>query len=142
VLGEILPFESVAFEKGIEIKYDLIEEDIKVKGNASQLGQLTSILVDNAIEHSSGGDVEVRLTRNRGKAELKVINSGEEIPADKQKMLFERFYRVDDSRGAENNHYGLGLAIAKSIVDIHGGEISVKCEDGNVIFKVEIKTLR
>ena len=50
VIGEILPFESIAFEKGIEIDYDKVEDEINVNGNSSQLSQLVSILIDNAIE--------------------------------------------------------------------------------------------
>lgn len=142
VIGEILPFESIAFDKGVEINYDKVEDEIKVNGNSSQLSQLVSILIDNAIEHSSGGDIEVKLVKNHNKALLTVINNGEEIPVDKREMLFERFYRVNEARNDDGgNHYGLGLSIAKSIVDAHKGEITVDCKDGKVIFTVELKTV-
>lgn len=142
VLGEILAFESVAFEKGVEIDYDKIDDNIKVNGNASQLSQLASIMIDNAIEHSTGGNIEVTLLRNHGKATLTVVNNGDPIPKEKQALLFERFYRIDDSRNSESNHYGLGLSIAKSIVDAHKGDISVNCKEGKVIFKVSIKEVK
>lgn len=140
IIGEILPFESVAFDKGIEIDYDRIEDDIYVNGNTSQLSQLVSILIDNAIEHSTGGDIEVKLAKNHNKAVLTVINNGDEIPQEKRSLLFDRFYRVNEARNDDGgNHYGLGLSIAKSIVDAHKGEISVDCKDGKVIFEVSIK---
>ena len=142
VIGEILPFESIAFEKGIEIDYDKVEDEINVNGNSSQLSQLVSILIDNAIEHSTGGDIEVKLNKNHNKAALTVINNGEEIPEEKRALLFDRFYRLNEARNDDGgNHYGLGLSIAKSIVDIHKGEITVDCKDGKIIFEVSIKTV-
>lgn len=140
IIGEILPFESVAFDKGIEIDYDRIEDDICVNGNTSQLSQLVSILIDNAIEHSTGGDIEVKLSKIHNKAVLTVINNGDEIPQEKRALLFDRFYRLNEARNDDGgNHYGLGLSIAKSIVDAHKGEIAVDCKDGKVIFEVSIK---
>lgn len=142
VIGEILPFESIAFEKEIEIDYNNVEDDISVNGNSSQLSQLVSILIDNAIEHSTGGDIEVRLVRSHNKAVLTVINNGKEIPAEKRGLLFDRFYRINEARNDDGgNHYGLGLSIAKSIVDAHKGEITVDCRDGKVIFAVSIKAI-
>lgn len=139
LLGEILPFESVAYDKGIIIHYNKIEEEIKVTGNAAQLGRLVSILMDNAIEHSTGEVIEVTLSKKHGQAVLTVANDAEPIPEDKRLLLFERFYRMDDSRNSESNHYGLGLSIAKSIVDVHKGSIGIECRDGKVIFKVTLK---
>ncbi len=142
VIGEILPFESIAFEKGIEIDYEKIEDGITVNGNSSQLSQLVSILIDNAIEHSTGGNIEVSLGKNHNKAVLSVINNGDEIPEDKRALLFDRFYRVNEARNDDGgNHYGLGLSIAKSIVDAHKGEMTVDCKDGKVIFEVSLKTV-
>lgn len=142
VIGEILPFESIAFDKGINIDFDNIEDEIYVNGNSSQLSQLVSILIDNAIEHSTGGNIEMSLIKNHNKAVLTVINNGEPIPEDKKELLFDRFYRLNEARNDEGgNHYGLGLSIAKSIVGAHKGEINVNCKDGKVIFEVSLKTV-
>lgn len=139
VIGEILPFESVAYDKGIIINYDEVESGVTVKGNRASLGQLVSILVDNAIEHSTdSGEVVVKLSNVRGKAQLSVSNKGENIPEEKRELIFERFYRIDESRAEKKDHYGLGLAIAKSITESHGGEISVKSENGLITFTVKI----
>lgn len=138
VIGEILPFESVAYDKGIIINYDEVESGVTVKGNRASLGQLVSILVDNAIEHSTdSGEVVVKLSNVRGKAQLSVSNKGENIPEEKRELIFERFYRIDESRAEKKDHYGLGLAIAKSITESHGGEISVKFENGLITFTVK-----
>lgn len=138
VMGEVLPFESMAFERGMALESE-VEDGISVVGNATQLGRLTSILLDNAIRHSDGGsDVFLSLKRDHKSALLTVSNPGKEIPREKLDRLFERFYRVDDARSGEGAHYGLGLAIAKAVVETHGGEISVSCRDGRVIFTVTL----
>lgn len=142
VAGEALPFESVAFEKGLELKTD-ISDNIKVTGNSTQLKQLVSILLDNAIKHTNEkGDVFCKLIKENNFAKISVINKGDEIPKEQRKKLFERFYRVDDARNSESNHYGLGLAIAKAIVDSHKGKIEVLCYDGLVEFQVKIPLLK
>lgn len=134
--GEALPFESVAFEKGLLLDYD-IENSLIVDGNSVQLKQLVSILLDNAIRHGSGGKkVSLQLKKEHNSAKLSVINNGDPIPAEQQKHLFDRFYRVDPARNGEDKHYGLGLAIAKAIVTSHKGKISVACYDGKIKFSV------
>lgn len=138
VAGEMLPFESVAFEKGLVLNSN-ITNGITVEGNSTQLKQLISILLDNAIRHSKpDGEVRLTLTKDHGTAEISVINMGDEIPAEHRERIFERFYRVDTARNGEDKHYGLGLAIAKAIVDAHHGHIEVLCYNGLVEFRVSL----
>lgn len=141
VVGGVLPFESVAFEKGLAIETD-VKEKIFVDGNGGQLSQLVSILVDNAICHGLFGKaISVTLTESNHHVILTVANDGEPIPPEKQEKLFERFYRVDEARSGEDSHYGLGLAIAKAIVNAHHGSIDVSCQDGEVRFAVKLPKL-
>ena len=138
VAGEMLPFESVAFEKGLVLNSN-ITNGITVEGNSTQLKQLTSILLDNAIRHSKpDGEVRLSLTKDHGIAEISVINKGDEIPAEHRERIFERFYRMDTARNGEDKHYGLGLAIAKAIVNAHHGHIEVNCYNGRVEFRAGI----
>lgn len=138
VQGESLPFESVAFEKGLELVCNA-DEGIIVEGNSAQLKQLVSILLDNGIRHSKNGKtVFLKLTKEHNFAQLSVINTGDEIPAEERAHLFERFYRVDSARNGEDNHYGLGLAIAKAITDSHKGNIDVLCYNSFIEFRVTI----
>ncbi len=139
VTGETLPFESIAFEQGLTLNSD-IPEGIRVQGDPAQLRQLTAILLDNAISHSEGEDaVEIGLSEDRHQAILAVTNSGPEIPEDVRDKLFERFYRTDEARtGDDSGHYGLGLAIAKAIVQAHSGTIGCNCSDGKVTFRVTL----
>ena len=138
VAGGVLPFESVAFENGLLLNTQ-IADGITVMGNSTQLSQLVSILVDNAIQHGQRGkDVLVSLASNRSSIILSVINGGEPIPQNKTDLLFERFYRADEVRTGTDDHYGLGLAIAKAIVEAHKGKIEVCCYNGLVEFRVTI----
>jgi signal transduction histidine kinase len=121
VAGEALPFESVAFEQGLTLNTSIAEE-ISLQGNSHQLRQLTSILLDNAIRHSTiPGNIYLTLGKEHNQIKLTVTNSGEAIPQQQQEHIFERFYRIDSVRNSQDNHYGLGLAIAKGIVSAHRG---------------------
>ncbi len=138
VAGGVLPFESVAFENGLTLNSQITDGIISL-GNSTQLSQLVSILVDNAIKHSHNGkEVSVSLTHTRSNAVFSVINDGEPIPQEQMTQLFERFYRADEARNGEDKHYGLGLAIAKAIVEAHLGKIEVSCYDGKVCFTARL----
>lgn len=138
VAGEVLPFEGVAFENGQTITTD-VEEGVTVEGNASRLGQLTAILIDNAIRHGEH-DKEIALTLKKEHrcAVLTVENYADEIPKEKLERIFERFYIVDEARAGEERHYGLGLAIAKAVAESHKGTIAASCADGKVKFTVTL----
>ena len=137
VTGEALALESFAFEKGKTLQSE-IAEGITLTGNQTQLTQLVSILLDNAVRHSTGREILVALAHQGRCAVLDVVNDGEEIPAEKQEHLFDRFYRVDEARGSEGQHYGLGLSIARAVAEKHGGSIGVSCGGGKVRFTVSI----
>ena len=140
VAGEALPFESVAFEKNMVLNCN-VSNGIEIVGNTTQLKQIVSILLDNAIRHSSGDTVWLNLVKSHGSAVLSVINHGDEIPLEQREKLFERFYRMDTVRNSEDKHYGLGLAIAKAIATSHKGHIEVLCYDGFVEFRVQIPSV-
>ena len=142
VAGEALPFESIAFENGLVLNSN-IAGGIAVEGNSTQLKQLASILLDNAIRHSKvDGEVRLTLSNDNGIAQLSVINPGDEIPIEHRERIFERFYRVDSARNGEDKHYGLGLAIAKAIIDAHRGHIEVLCYNGLVEFRVQLPAIK
>ncbi|MBE5835033.1 MAG: HAMP domain-containing histidine kinase [Butyrivibrio sp.] len=137
VMGSVLPYEGVAFEKGYEIETD-IEEDVFYTGNRGQMEQLLAILVDNAIDHASGeGRIGISLHKEGSNIILNVSNSGEAISSEDAKNLFERFYRADKAH-TDNGHYGLGLAIAKAIVTSNKGHIDVMSKDGSNFFTVKL----
>ena len=137
VTGETLAFESLAFDKGKTFVTE-IAEAIILMGNPAQLTQHVSILLDNAIRHSTGREIGISLVRRPHATLLTVTNDGNEIPPEKIQHLFERFYRVDEARNSESNHYGIGLSIAKAIAEKHGGNIDVFWQDGKISFTVNL----
>lgn len=133
-----LTFEALAFERGVTLDTAGVREGVDIIGDEAQIKQLLGTLTDNAIKYSEhGGTVALRLKANQSYAVLTVHNMGELLSAEDAENVFERFYRADKSRAREG--YGLGLAIAKSIVDAHHGRISALSGEGRgTTFTVEL----
>ena len=129
-------FESIAFEKQIEI-INSINKDIIINGSKGDIEHIVSILIDNAIKHTEK-QIIVELKKEKNEIVLEVKNMGEPIPEEEKEKIFERFYRIDKSRNRKEKRYGLGLAIAKSIVEKYKGKIEVSYKDNFTIFKVVI----
>lgn len=143
VWSSLLPFESVAFEQGVSLDSE-IESDLYLNGNEAQLKQLVAILLDNACKYAgSGGSVHLTLKRTDHRKQpllLTVHNTGEPIPQEQLPYLFERFYRVDESRVRTQGGYGLGLSIAKTIVETHHGKLWVESTaDAGTTFTVQLQ---
>lgn len=139
LLEVILPFESTVFEAG-KILESRIQENVCCSGNAAMLQQLMVILLSNALKYSNeGGSILVTLEKKNRGAEIRVENSGEGIEPEDLERIFDRFYRTDRSRNSETGGEGLGLAIAKSIVEIHHGKIRAESIQGkNTVFIVTL----
>ncbi|MDD3026573.1 MAG: HAMP domain-containing sensor histidine kinase [Erysipelotrichaceae bacterium] len=106
-------------------------EPLSLKGNEELLRQLVSILLDNAFKYSNNkGWIKIRLKVGKKKT-LIVENSVEEIISGSHDEVFERFTRLEQSRNSSLGGYGVGLAIAKSIVGRHHGKIKAYSEDNN-----------
>ena len=124
-LGCLLPFESVAFEAGVALEHR-ITPGLSLRGDEGQLRRLVMILLDNAVKYAGpGGTVTLTLERHQERLRLAVHNTGEPIPPEHLPHLFERFYRADAARNRSGGGYGLGLAIARSIVEGHHGRLTV-----------------
>lgn len=119
----LLTFDAVIFENKITLNTN-INKNIIINANEESIKKLFNILMDNAVKYTNKeGYISVNLVTDKSKARLIIKNTGEGIPKDKLNKIFERFYRADDSRDRETGGYGLGLSIAKSIVDQHKGKI-------------------
>lgn len=131
-------FESMAYERNTFLISN-IQEKIIMNCNEEDIEHIVSILIDNAIKHTEpSGKIIIDLNKEKNNIILQVKNMGEEIPESEKKRIFERFYRIDKSRNRTEKRYGLGLAIAKSIVEKYEGDIEVLYENGFTNFKVII----
>jgi signal transduction histidine kinase len=96
-----------------------------------QISQVLRNLLDNAVAHTAKGDSITVTAEQQGKwIEVAVTDTGEGIPAEDLPNIFERFYRVDKSRARATGGSGLGLTIAKRLVEAHGGQIEAQSELG------------
>lgn len=122
--GELLQFESVAFERNIHLE-SALDAQVMMAGNRMRLHRLVTTLLDNACKYANGGgNVHVQLHQTVRNIELTVHNTGSAIPAEDLPHIFDRFYRADKARTHDNSGYGLGLAIARAIAEEHGGTLT------------------
>ena len=127
LMEESLQGFSLAAEQQGRALEMTIEPDIHIMGNKEGLRDLISILADNALKYGEeGGEIKVTLRQDHRRALLQVYNSGQGIRPEELERIFDRFYRADKARSRASGSYGLGLAIARSIVTRHGG--SIHCE--------------
>lgn len=133
-------FEPLAKRKGFDFKSE-IAPGIRVKGDENEIKQTLVILLENALKYcDKNGEIRIILEDN-GRAILKVENTCINVGNIKLNCLFDRFYREDKAR-TSGSGFGVGLSIAKSIVEKHKGEISVCAAGDNVIrFKLKLKSL-
>ncbi|MCD8364144.1 MAG: HAMP domain-containing histidine kinase [Lachnospiraceae bacterium] len=134
----LLPFEPLFYERGLML-HEEIEEGITVNGSASYLKKVADILLDNACKYAAeGSEVRVRLHRqSHGNCIFQVISEGQELSKEELENIFKRFYRTDAAR-SESGSYGLGLAIARSIVSEHKGKIWAESTNGLNTFSVQL----
>lgn len=117
----------IATERGIALQ--VTPADSTILGDSAKLRQVLLIVLDNALRHTpTGGTVQLS-TRQRGKSvEITIADDGEGIAPEHLPHLFERFYRVDSSRSQEQRGSGLGLSIAKGLIEAQSGRISIASE--------------
>ena len=131
--------EHVAASKGHTIK---IEKNFSgnIEGDVELIEQVLMILVENAIKHmDSSGSIYLSCGECDDYVYLSVRDTGPGIPGDCIPFIFKRFYRVDHNRSREKGGAGLGLSIAKSIINAHGGQIHVTSSLGEgTIFKLNL----
>jgi signal transduction histidine kinase len=126
------PFEHLAISQGKEFVCN-IQPMLSFYGNDKSIGQLTSLILDNALKYSpAGGTISLTLAKQNRTLCLSCFNTTEaEINSEQLKHIFDRFYRTDSSRNSKTGGHGIGLSVAKAIVSAHGGKITACTKDGH-----------
>lgn len=133
------PFASLAKAQGKNYT-QRIEENITLCGNPDAVRQLISVLLDNALKYSDeNGTIRLDIYQIHGKKKIEVFNTCVLEDTKNLSRLFDRFYRPDTSRSRKTGGTGIGLSIAKAVVEAHGGKIRVNSKDGKSIkFQVSL----
>lgn len=129
-------YDALAAEKDVRLQ---AIGSARIVGDRLMIRRAISNLLSNALRHcDAGGEVCVTLQSGEQSACIRVDNTGEEIPAEGLSRVFDRFYRGDASRQRGNENSGLGLAITRSIVKAHQGEITVQSCKGRTVFEIRL----
>ena len=131
-------FSPVLQEK--ELSWETaISQDVEISCDRDKLQRVLDNLIRNAVSYSAPGTaILVAMEPEGNEAVLRLQNHGRTIPPEKLCHIFEQFYRVDSSRASATGGAGLGLAIAKEIVELHGGSITAESEQESVLFTVRL----
>lgn len=140
VINVVLGFEKYIDEKNISVLGLDSLDNVVISADETLINQIIYNLFDNAVKFTpKDGSIEFRLTEEKKQAVLTVINTGRGISQEECGLIFDRFYKVDKSRGLDAKSFGMGLYIVKSIVELHNGTISVSSEIGEFTeFKITI----
>lgn len=122
----LIPLEALFYERKINTRTDIFP-NIRIRGNFDQIRRLAGSLIDNAIKYTAGS-IRITLEKKDEEVWLTVFNSGRGIPASEINKIWDRFYRGDKSR-ENSGGFGLGLPIAKSIAERHGGSITAESRE-------------
>ncbi len=116
-----------------------VEENLTVYGDPDKLARVFDNILRNAISYCYPDTaIEIAAKAKEDQIEIEFTNQGDKIPGVMLQTIFEKFYRVDDSRSSGTGGAGLGLAIAKEIVELHGGRIMARSDDVRTKFVVDL----
>ncbi|SCN25484.1 Alkaline phosphatase synthesis sensor protein PhoR [Clostridium sp. N3C] len=131
----VLLLENKWSKKNIEL--DINFDEYIVYANEEMLKEVWINLLDNAIKYSDdGGTVRIDITEMESRLLVSISDTGEEIPEGAKERIFRKFYQVDESHSSVGN--GIGLAIVKKILDLHGGDITVSSGNRKTVFTVSL----
>lgn len=137
----LISFEKKIDEKRLDVEFLADSDEMCAHADKDAIYQVLYNLCHNAIKFScEGGKFRISLVKeNGGKIKVAVFDEGQSLTAEDKKMVFERFYKTDKSRGLDKNGVGLGLYISKTIIDAHGETIGVESEEGSCEFWFTVK---
>ena len=131
-------FRPLAEKQGKQVEIS-VQKGLILNGDEANIRQLVSILVDNSVKYADeNGKIQISLKQKGKIALMQVYNDCHTVPEGDLNQLFERFYRADCSRARETGGYGIGLSIAKAIVQTHKGKITAKRQGDGICFQVSL----
>ncbi len=131
LLRVLVSLEGKINQKDLDVETSLPEEPVQVWGDPDSITQVCYNLLDNAIKFSAPGtQLGLEIAVKGGKAWVSVRNTGETIPPEELKLIFDRFHKTDRSRSVDRDGVGLGLYIVKTILDNHKENITVTSSEG------------
>lgn len=134
-------FKPMFLEKHLKCELETAT-DIMIRCDVDKMQRVFDNLLRNAVNYSfDDSTIRIVTTQNEENLNIKFTNCGNTIPQEKLQRIFEQFYRLDTARGSRNGGAGLGLAIAKEIVELHGGSITAKSGNDIIEFEVTIPLL-
>lgn len=131
-------FQPMLSEKNLTCSLEM-ERDMTLRCDVDQMQRVLDNLLRNAVNYSfEGGTIRIGAAREGDDMKIRVSNRGNTIPKEKLERIFEQFYRLDSARSSRSGGAGLGLAIAKEIVELHQGTIMARSEDERIEFEVTL----
>lgn len=131
-------FQPMLSEKNLTYSLEM-ERDMTLRCDVDQMQRVLDNLLRNAVNYSfEGGTIRIGASQEGEYMKIRFSNRGNTIPKEKLERIFEQFYRLDTARSSRSGGAGLGLAIAKEIVTLHGGAINATSEDERTTFSVSL----
>lgn len=131
----VLLLERKWSEKDLELVLEF--EEYMIQANEELLKQVWINLLDNAVKFSPRGHtIQIAIREEKNEIQVEILNTGSNIPEDKQPYIFNKFYQAEESHTTPGN--GVGLAIVKRVVDLHGGRVTVRNQENAAVFTVAL----
>ncbi len=126
----IIGFEKLINDKNIDVAGLSSLENVVITADETLITQIIYNLIDNAVKFTeNGGVITVSVYEEKKEAVFSVRNTGRGITDNEKELVFDRFYKVDKSRGLDAKSFGMGLYIVKSIIDLHKGTITLETDE-------------
>jgi len=127
----LLSFEEKIESKALDVAFEMPGGRIFVTADSDAIHQVLQNLVENAVKFArEDGELRIKVAKQDNEVALSIFNHGVGIAPEDLPRVFDRFYKADKSRGLNKDGTGLGLFIAKTIVEAHGGTLSVRSREG------------
>lgn len=134
-----IDFELQLKDQQMNLSVEPSRPSVIMEGDSEQIVRLMNNLMTNALKYGAKGqDIKIEILSDNQMVTVRVMNTGSDLPDDPVNVIFDRFYRMEESRSPDIEGTGLGLAISKSIVDLHHGQITAKSEGDWTVFEVNL----